>query len=849
MSAEVAGFKKFIAGDIALQVDENRRVAIVLEVGNTAESVTVQAQAAQVETRSGTMKEVVDSKRIQELPLNGRNVLDLQLLVPGAGAQLGRDQAQNDFVAINGMRTNANNYTLDGGDNHDPQFASPAVFPNPDALEEFSIQTNSYAAEFGRNAGAQVNAISKSGTNQLHGTLYEYLRNEKLNARNFFAVSVPPFRRNQFGGAFGGPVWIPKLYNGKDRTFLFFSWQSTRSNSSPSVVTAPLPSAAIRSGVFPRAIRDPNANNQPFPNNTIPVSRHSPITTKFLERLVPLPNRPDGLYAFTPPVLFDQDQALVKVDHQICPNNRLSGRFIKNWEVNQQTVNNLPGWYVPISYSNNNVTATDTHIFSPSVLNVLTFTYNDIGRTQSPHIPGNLFLSELGAKMPTPYTRTDIPAAMNVGVSGYFTAWTRWPLRHFRHNMQIGEKLNVNRGAHLFKFGIDYRRNVLDVGEFVNDCTCTYNGSIAGDSMADFLLDRPVSISQSSPSYEQTLTHEIGVLAQDDWRASSRLTINIGLRWDPYLAYRDELNSVSFVRVGAQSTVIPGAPPGMLFVGDPGVVSQLGPSRLAKFAPRFGFAWDPEGKGRLSVRGGYGIFFSIPRSQTTMTGTRNQPFSVSVTNTNPLGGMADPYSTLPGGNPFPYTPPSTPEEFRKAKFTLPMTVASWAADFTTATVQQWNLSLQREFFGSYVVTAAYVGTKGNHLYVNADANPAVYIPGASTTANQNARRPLAPHYTNMPVNYSAGNSNYHSLQLSLNKRLSRSFTILAAYTWGKTSDDADATPTGEGSTRNPRNFAMNRGRSNFDLNHRFVGSYVWDLPQLPSQPALVRHIAGGWQTN
>jgi hypothetical protein len=849
VSTEAPGFKKFVLIDVAMEVDQNRQVSIALEVGNLSESVSVRAEAAQVETLSGTIKEVIDSKRIGELPLNGRNALDLQLLIPGSGAVIQAGQAQNNEVAVNGMRTNSNNYTLDGGDNNDPQFNSPAVYPNPDALAEFAMQSNSYAAEFGRNSGIQVNAISKSGTNQLHGSLFEFLRNEDLNARNFFANTVPPFRRNQFGGAVGGPVVIPRLYNGKNKTFLFFSWQSTRSNSSPSVSTASVPSVAQRAGVFPTAVKDPANNNQPFPNNTIPASRISPIEQKFIDRLVPLPNTPSGLFAFAPPALFNQDQALIRIDHQFSDNNRFSARYLKSWELNQQSVNNLPDFYAPIYYANNNVTATDTYIFSPSTLNVLTFTYNDIGRTQSPHVPGNTFLSDLGAGITKPFTRTDIPASMSVGVSGYFTAFARYPLRHFRHNMQITDKANLNRGAHLLKFGVEYRRTVLDVGEFPSDCTCAFNGSITGDSMADFLLDRPSSFNQSSAALDNVVLHEVGLFAQDDWRVSSHFTINAGVRWDPYIPYQDGRSSQEFVLPGAHSSLVPNAPPGLLFAsGDSGVLSNIVPARWAHFAPRFGFAWDPEGKSRMSVRGGYGVFFSNPRSEGTLGVTRDQPYTVAFTINTPPGGLANPYTSLPGGNPFPYTPAATPDQLRNTKFVLPDTVTEWSPNFTAATIQQWNINLQRELFSSYVVTAAYVGSKGNHLQLTVDQNPAVFGPGA-TNGNTDARRPLAPYYSAINAVSSRSNSTYHALQLSLNKRFTHNFTVLASYTWSKTIDDSSPSETDEGSTLNPRNLAANRGLSNFDLEHRFVGSFIWDLPSLTAQPALVRQILGGWETN
>src|SRR5262249_33164129 len=229
VKAEAAGFKTFLLDNIVVQVDENRRVNIALTVGAVTENITVEAAATQVETRSGALQQVIDSARIVELPLNGRNPLQLQYLVAGSGGVVQAGQEQNDSGSINGSRPNTNNYTLDGAANHDPYFNTPSIFPNPDALEEFSLQTNSYAADRGRNAGAVMNAVTRSGTNILHGTLFEFVRNEKFNARNFFANTVPPFKRNQFGGTAGGPIR-------KDRTFYFGSFQRTTERSTPGVL-------------------------------------------------------------------------------------------------------------------------------------------------------------------------------------------------------------------------------------------------------------------------------------------------------------------------------------------------------------------------------------------------------------------------------------------------------------------------------------------------------------------------------------------------------------------------------------------------------------------------------------
>ena len=243
VKAELAGFKTFVQERVQVQVDENRRANVVMAVGQLTESVSVAAEAVQVDTRSGTLRDVVDSQRIVELPLNGRNPLQLQLLVAGAGGRAGQGQAQNESVSINGSRTNSNNYTLDGADNHDPYFNTPSVFPSPDALEEFSLLTSSYSAEKGRNAGALMNAVTKSGTNQFHGTMFEFVRDEALNARNFFSDTVPPFERHQFGGTTGGPIR-------RDRAFFFFSYQRTTQESAPGSVTATVLTAAQRAGDF-----------------------------------------------------------------------------------------------------------------------------------------------------------------------------------------------------------------------------------------------------------------------------------------------------------------------------------------------------------------------------------------------------------------------------------------------------------------------------------------------------------------------------------------------------------------------------------------------------------------------
>ncbi|MCL4850075.1 MAG: TonB-dependent receptor [Bryobacteraceae bacterium] len=835
LRVQADGFKSFVQDGIAVQVDENRRVDANLQVGSVNESVEVAAELVQVETRSGALREVVDSQRIVELPLNGRNPLQLQYLVAGVGAIGSKDQAQNSSVSINGSRTNGNNYQLDGGDNHDPYFNSPSIFPSPDALDEFSVQTNSYGADRGRNAGAYMAAVTKSGTNQFHGTVFEFVRNEKFNARNFFAVNVPPFKRNQYGGTIGGPVI-------KDKTFFFFSWQRTNERSAPGAVTAVVPTQAQREGDFSnltRALKNPLGGN--FAGNIIPKAQLNQPAIGFLSALVPLPNGENGLLSTSSQQKVDDDQYIVKIDHQISSSNQLSGRLLRNSNDFDEATGNLPGFFARINYENWSFVANDNHILSPTMVNTFTFSFSDIDRRQISIVPGNKTWNDFGAKFTRTFTG-DAAAALHTQVDNYFNAFTRFPLNHFRQNYQFSDTLSWTFGAHFLKFGADVRRSILDLQElFRGDPFLRFRNTFTGDAAADFMLGRPTQFEQIAEAANKPRLWELGFFVQDDWKTSNRLTLNLGVRWDPWFPFVDEVNRFAQLRPGQQSKVYPSAPLGLVYPGDPGTTSSLLEKAWANFGPRFGFAFDPTGKGNTSIRGGYGVFYSQIRQQANNQISTNQPFSLKLTVDRPTGGVNNPYAGV--GDPFPFTPPRTPEEVAAYRWVTPMALTEWNPNFRNAVAQQWNLNLQRQFFSSWVGTIAYVGSKGNHLFMTSELNPAIYgAPGSNT----NARRPYFPTFANITDMSSRGNSIYHALQLTVNKRFASGLTLLANYTFAKLIDDSSS--DGD-APANPFNIRAERGHSDLDRSHRFVASYIYELPKLSGAHPIVRQVLGGWETN
>jgi hypothetical protein len=837
------GFQSFVATSIVLQVDENRELAVKLTIGSTTDQVTVtENSSAQVDTRSSTLTEVVDSDRVKELPLNGRNPLQLQTLVAGAGAvsQGGGGQAQSDQVAINGSRPNSNNYTLDGADNEDPFFNTPSIVPNPDALDQFSMKTSNYGAGEGRGSGSQSNAITKSGTNKFHGNAFEYLRNDAMDALSYFhSATKPPFRRNQFGGTLGGPVL-------KDRLFFFFAYQGTRQNSSPSSVNIVVPSAAERTGNFGEVtgtqLLIPGTSTA-APNNNL-TAYVNPAAVNFLNAFVPLPDptKTGNQYSYNPSSTVYEDQYTGKLDTTLGAKDTLSGRivYVNNKVLQEPNTSNLPGFLASINYENWNVAVNETHSFSTHLLNLFTFGYNNIARHQLPVIPKPLSWQDLGSGIVR--ASSTAPIGYETTVTGAFSAASRWPLNQLRSGYQYSDTVNWTLGNHNLSFGGDLRQSFTDQSQtYRTDSALTFSGTYTRNAIADLLVGRPSAINQQSFNGGKPSNVIPDLYIQDDWKITRRLTANLGLRWEPFVPLHDTLNRVSQYRPGQQSTVLPNAPVGYVFPGDAGVPTNTYNARWGVFAPRVGLAFDVFGDGKTSLRAGFGIYDGSVRSQSLNNLSTNLPYAYSLSISSPTGGLSNPYADI-GGNPFPFTAP-TPAQYSSYTFKTPLAaLTDFAPNFRNSRVDQWNVNVQQQLPGDAVMTLAYVASAGEHLFTQVEANPALAAKAGATTQ---ARR-INTNFTSITRQLAGGHSSYNAFQATYNKRISHGVTVLANYTWARSIDnDSDDLI----SFYNPFNYSAGRGLSDFDIRNSFVTSFIWKLPEVGGNDLWKKAVAKGWEVN
>jgi hypothetical protein len=836
---ESQGFKKFVHRGVVLELNQNARVDAALELGAVSQEVVVQGNAASVDTHQVQLGTVVDTQRINDLPLNGRNVYSLVTQLPGVTGttlQAQPDVAQGNQMNLNGARTLQTSFLLDGGLNNNVWRDGGLMSPNPDAVEEFRLITSNYNAEYGRSGGGIVNVITKSGTNRFHGTLYEYLRNDDLDARSFFNPSVSILKQNQFGGTLGGPVKHDKL-------FFFFSNEGTRQRAGQFVNTARTPTAAQRGGNFAglpaaQSPRDPDTNTL-FPGGIIPTSRLDPVAQNMLNAIVPLPNTPDGRVQGSASQALTNNQYLAKGDYLLSPTHKIT---VSTFTVRSNLYapfaggGNLPG-YAPATTTahQNNVTATDTCTISPSLLNQALFNFTHAHSLQDD--VNHVGLTQWGSK----FTLVAEPLRPpRITVTNGWTGGTFGDVDETDEVYTIGNTLSWMRGSHSVKAGGTFQHFVYDYDSNGSASgLITDTGAFTGNSFSDLELGH-LGLTVTAPFTPHLRMNDWALFAQDDWKISRKVTLNLGVRYDVFHPFTSISGQLSNWNFGQQSVKFPAAPLGMTFVGDPGVPDGLIPTRYKNFAPRVGIAYDPFGNGKTAIRAGYGIFYSIG-----FAGLYNidygQPFqpSANILQTpglvNPLAGLNVPFPPPPG----------------VVQFTLPINVPWMNQNNTTPYLHQYNFTVQRQLMQNLSLDVAYVGNGARHLQQQRDANAPIFHAGTSTAANVNARRPIEPNVVaQLQEAETASNSNYNALQVTLNRRFAHGLTALANFTHAKAIDMQSADQQGPGITFTDNgNLRLDRGPSSFDVRNVFNLTFLWEPPKTAKFGFIGKQILSNWQIN
>jgi hypothetical protein len=849
ITATREGFATMVISGVRLLTDQTVDLSLKLRVGSTGQSIEVSAPMPLVQRATSDLGIIIDSRQMTELPLNGRNAFDLAQLTPGAietQAATIPGQQDNIGLAVNGLRSIDNNWQLDGATYTNRAYGSAPTLPNPDTLQEFSARTSNFDAS-NRGAGASIKLTTRSGTNQIHGTLFEFVRNDKMDSRNFFDVNVEPYKDNQYGGTVGGPIR-------KDKLFFFGSFQGNNQRGGPSPRSMTVPTALERNGDYSQAgktIVDPTTNKA-FPNDVIPRSRMDSIALGLLP-YIPVPNAGGNMLWMSPSANRDDYQWLGKVDYQLNDKDHLFGRYFLDQNTNQRDVGSIPGIYASNRFRNQTALVSETHVFGPSWVMNVSFNYLRTYRTEAPIAP--VTMQDLGAKVPC--ASSDCGNKIYVTLSGYsslaisggnvVSPSAEEALVDFSHAL----------GRHLVRFGGGFRHtasyqyglNDSEAGNWAFDATRTSTASIkgSGDAYASFLLGLPTTFSQATSTPNNFLVSTFDSWVQDDWKILRRLTLNLGLRYDPWLPPHDAKGYLPGFLPGRQSVLAPLAPLGVVFGGDPGIPQSIVRNYWNTFSPRIGFAWDLLGNGKTILRSGYGIFRSSTEFfglVSTMAGS--VPFrGTSISITDPAS-TADPYAGY-GPIPFPYTPPASLAAYKFAS-----TFALRALDPTARPgyIQNWNLTLERQVLKDAAVTISYVG---NHALGNMTRfydNPGLYY-GPGTTGAVNTRR-LYKGLGNLTLGGSFGFSNYEALQAQITKRTAHGLTLLVNYTYGKTMgiDSSGAFGTAlSTSPRDPYNLKLDYAPADYDLTHTFKVALIYDLPRIGSGPAGLRGVVNGWQVN
>ncbi len=843
LSAELAGFQKLVRGEFELQVDQRASLDLPLKAGQITETVEIKNEGLILQTESASIGTVIDQAKIVRLPLNGREFQQLALLVPGASpAAQGSSLSFRGGFNVGGARESANQFLLDGVDDNNSS-ANQFVFrPSIDMIQEFKVQTNSYSAEFGRGAGAQVNIITKSGTNGYHGNAFEFLRNSAFDAKNFFDLPTtsPSFKRNQFGATFGGP--LPFLHfgeggrvfdSGKNRTFFFLSYEGLRLRQGVTR-SAAVPTAQFINGDFssllnlptPIRILDP-VTRQPFAGNIIPANRINAIGQAIARRF-PAPNNASDPVRNLVSTLSrpqDADQISVRIDHRISEKANIFFRYSVNkdqqidvFDTLVGTINtNLPGFGRNDNQLTKSLAFSYTQIINSRTVNEFRFGYNFLKQIRAPENKVDA-VSALGLTGLSSDPRTfGLPAFRVTGFDSLGDN-VQLPQERTDPTYQFIDNITLQRGAHTIKAGLDlrpFRSNNFNPGSSRGDFRFT--GLYTNYGLADLLLGLVAQDTVGVGNAERVrLQKSYSFYVQDDWKVNRRLTFNLGLRYELNPPLTELNNLLSNFDVATRTIII---------AGQNGLGSNVYNADKNNFAPRVGFAWQPFDR-KTVIRGGYGIYYDLPIVGNELGGIYGNPPFRSTSTFN--GSLTAPISL---NNPFPAQ--------QQGAATLSPTGVQ--RNLQTSYLQNFSLGIQREIFKDTVVEVAYVGNKGTNLIRNRNINQAVLGTGSIAS-----RRPFAG-FGNIAYRESSASSTYHSLQARAEKRFAQGFTFLASYTFSKAIDDSSGVPGSTANSNSPQNsfnLRAERGLSEFDVRHRFVASFVYELPFGKRRSFLQDGIAG-----
>ena len=895
LTIEQPGFETYIRRGITLEINQNAKLDVALHIGKTSQVVEVTGDVTQVDTVSASLGKVETTQRIADLPLAARDTMQLGLLQAGTFAPDQDDGSGNPF-SVSGQRSESETFLIDGADNNDFLGNNMVVDPNPDAVAEFKIITNNYEAEYGRTSGGIINQVVKSGTNAIHGDLFDYFRNTALDASDYFLQQVPIFKYNIFGGTIGFPII-------KNKMFLFASYQGARrrEGQNPGILTVLTPQE--RTGDFSDLgfpLIDPTGANPSgyFPNNQVPVDT---VMQNYISKYLPLPNVGTNGFVEDPVASLQEDQFIFRYDYNISSKDTLSAFYIFDdqpqvfpFEVvkGASTGGDVPvgsGFTNADRYQTASISWTRT--LSPTKLNELRFSTNRVA-TFNAEPTDKTPPSALGFTTITPDDPNGTaPPAISVGGAFNLGPSPQGPTKIHDATFQYQDTFSWTKGRHALKFGADlrwiqenfhydfYNNGSFDFGSYYTN---------TGSALADFVGGFTDNYYQFSSAIYGIRTHQLDFFAQDAWKITKNLSLDYGMRYEYNSPQVDPRNEIQGWFPGHQSTLYPASPPDFLYAGDPGTPNRgLVYSNRDNFAPRFGFSWDMLGNAKLVMRGGFGIFYDLEDGALNLQFGGQAPFGYVANNYPcfttaaiaqggclvPVNGSysADPFQTASTGysNPYPFIAGGHLGQFFTPAIPFAYVVTP---QFRTPYAENFNYGFQYQVTKDTVVEAVYVGSLSRKAIASTNlnnpeltgSNPnnlmAQYQAAVASGSNPvssispDCARPLAncdanfvpQGATQIITNVSNGSSSSNELQVTIDRRMNHGLGFRVAYTLAKTIDVSSGFRARSSTYTNPADPAFDRGLADFDATHRLVLSPIWQIPGGSNGGALRKHVLGGW---